>query len=481
MLKWRILLSFAMLVPFVFEICSGEGVDPVELDPTDFESAVTGYGAWVDSKPYASFVEKTTDWVCLYHFLVLMIPACMDPKGGSLDSDLCCGAIKAFVQEDQGKCLCQDRVALNPAIIPFTLGSIQATKCDITFPIPEVSDPMMLPRALATSPVCQGVPRAVGFTINPQFLEGASSTDPEEFPSFRELFTPPPSGPYPTSYTAVNVTRPSESILVNDFSTPTTFQALVFYPSDKNLEKNIDPETGAVGSPVLAKDGGKFPIVEFSPGFNAAPQVYMLMMSHLASFGMVVISQESTAAISGLNDRVFPEAWADDMAFGLLYLKKEGWNSGSFLHKRVDSTRAGIAGHSYGGAMTFPAVRRAVDLGIGVRAVVALQPGCLPFGGICDLAGESDLDELQGVNYLIVSGSADLAAPPSHAEYFSSLVEPNVALKELEGVNHCLLEWDPKIWLLGTDCGIGEISPMEQAKQAQKLTGDFFRDKLVDS
>ncbi|GMH32882.1 hypothetical protein BSKO_00716 [Bryopsis sp. KO-2023] len=86
-----------------------------------------------------------------------------------------------------------------------------------------------------------------------------------------------------------------------------------------------------------------------------------------------------------------------------------------------------------------------------------------------------------GVHYLIISGSADLTALPSHTEYFASLVEPNVALKELEGVNHCLLEWDPKIWLLGTECGIGEISPMEQAKQAQKLTGDFFKDKLVDS
>ncbi|GMH44079.1 hypothetical protein BSKO_12013 [Bryopsis sp. KO-2023] len=481
MLRWRILLSFAMLFLCVFEICSSKEVEVVASDPTDFDSAVAGYEAWVDSKPYAKFIEKTRDWVCLYHFLVLMTPACMAPQGGNLDPKLCCGAIKAFVQEDQGKCLCQDRVALNPAVFPFTLGVVKETKCDITFPIPEVSDPMMLPRAIAASPVCEGVPRTAGFTINPKFFEGAANTDPEELPSFRELFTPPPSGPFPTSYTAVNVTRPTESILVNNFSTPTTFQALVFYPSDKNLEENIDPETGAVGSPVLANVGGKFPIVEFSPGFTGPPQIFILMMSHLASFGMVVISQESTSQLRGSNDRAFSEAWADDMAFGLLYLKNEGYNSRSFLHNRVDSTRAGIGGHSFGGAMSFPAARRAVDLGIGVQAVVSLQPSCVPFAGICDLAGDAGLDKLQGVDYLVVSGSADLSALPSHAEYFASLVQPTVTPKNLRGVNHCLVELDPKFWLLGGDCGIGQISPMEQAKQVQELTGEFFKDKLVDS
>lgn len=220
-------------------------------------------------------------------------------------------------------------------------------QCPLSFPIPE-AEPDLIGLAIRGTDECKG--RDVGggtldnagafLGLNPLELQTALANG--TLPTYREVFQPPPPGPYPTGFTAVNITRPAPSILVNEHSTPEEFGAIIVYPSDAEQETR-DPTTGIAINPVLMGTE-KFPILAFSPGFQTPPEAFLLMMTHLASQGMIVIAQRSTSDVTITDTRQHADDWALDITYGLQYLKNMSTVEESFLYNRVDSARAAIAG-----------------------------------------------------------------------------------------------------------------------------------------
>lgn len=87
---------------------------------------------------------------------------------------------------------------------------IGGLQCPVEFPIPDPDDifsvlqlQQCLP-AFQLNPVGQLVPEFIGLTAE----EVAAITDPDDLPTFKELYEPPPSGPFETSTIKVGPAPP---------------------------------------------------------------------------------------------------------------------------------------------------------------------------------------------------------------------------------------------------------------------------------
>ena len=141
-------------------------------------------------------------------------------------------------------------------------------------------------------------------------------------------------------------------------------------------------------APCAMREGG-FPVVVFSPGFNASPLFYTELLEELASHGFVVVSvshpystratvfpegrvvaandagtrfevdkrdpQVDRSAIHRHRDEI-GEVWVGDVRFVLDWLARLGSEDERF-ETRLDLQRVGIFGHSFGGATAAEAVQ----------------------------------------------------------------------------------------------------------------------------
>lgn len=442
-----------------------------------FAAAKERYLTLIDDKPYRDAVENTTAEFCFEHTMSFWRPAC-DQTLPEFDAQTCCTALQAYV--DEGMCLCHpgELVVYGPNVTQL----LAATECSVRFPIPEndINSILQLEQCIPSvelNPPGRLVPEFVNLTAE----ELDAITNPSDLPSFLDLYRPPPRGPFNISSTRVNVTRPEPSIIINRFSTPLTFEAIIFYPSDdtRTNASSGDREVNAQELPMMKN---QFPIIALSPGFTASPEFHLSTMEHLASLGFIVISQASTQAI-GFEMEEALQAWPNDIAFMLLWLEQQGRTEGSFLHCAVDAERVGIAGFSMGGAMAPAAALKANELGIPVNAVISMVPPCVVWGEACDIPSNT-IPRLLAPNYLFIAAEFDTLAPPRVAEFFQSLVPESISTEFtlLEGATHCVLDVDPALWPGSlSNCGLGTKAPQEAVREMNQRVGDFLKLHLVDA
>jgi alpha-beta hydrolase superfamily lysophospholipase len=170
----------------------------------------------------------------------------------------------------------------------------------------------------------------------------------------------------------------------------------VYYPADKGAEAgktkdifristllpdslkslvpdNLDPkyETDAYRG-IAASTAGPFPVVLFSHGYAAYPTLYAFLLTHLASWGFVVVAPDHNerGLLAGVTGCVKP---ADDakvlLAARDLAVQKSN-DPASILHGTIDPTKVATVGHSAGAAA---AVKTAQDPSI--TTFVALDGG----------------------------------------------------------------------------------------------------------
>ncbi|WP_433390948.1 alpha/beta hydrolase family protein [Micromonospora sp. KLBMP9576] len=119
-----------------------------------------------------------------------------------------------------------------------------------------------------------------------------------------------------------------------------SFSARIYYPAT----------TAGSGHPVA---GGRFPVIGFGHGFLQGVSRYYSTMSHLATWGFIVVAPTSQGGLLPNHG-----AFADDLNAALTWAVAQDTATGSRFagHVRVD--RLGLSGHSMGGGASILAAAR---------------------------------------------------------------------------------------------------------------------------
>jgi pimeloyl-ACP methyl ester carboxylesterase len=195
---------------------------------------------------------------------------------------------------------------------------------------------------------------------------------------------PTPTGPFAVGRTIYEWTDVSRDEVFSDVDGEHRSVAVwVWYPAESSdapvsgympnglgdsIEKAIGLPARLVQVPAqddapLAETENAFPVLVFSHGAGSLLAVYTAMLSDIASHGYVVVGIQRpynammTTFADGRVIPMSPEAsakdnvqyWSEDTAFVVDELEKLASDSGMF-GGRLDLTRLGVFGHSFGGA-----------------------------------------------------------------------------------------------------------------------------------
>lgn len=197
---------------------------------------------------------------------------------------------------------------------------------------------------------------------------------------------------------------------------------------------------------------GSYPLILFSHGFGATRGAYVGLSSHWASQGYVVIKPAHSDS-GKLQTGTVPDAWRDqtptdwrnrvrDVTAILDGLDKIE-ESYPELKGKIDRTKIGMAGHSYGaftamlvgGAKTFPGAASYADPR--VKAIVAMSPQGP--GQVFGLTNESYKDIRIPALFMTGSmdrGLAEAETPEWRRQAFELAPEGDKWLVVLEGARH---------------------------------------------
>lgn len=207
---------------------------------------------------------------------------------------------------------------------------------------------------------------------------------------------PATAGPHTVGFRSVTITRGSRSLTCR-----------ITYPA------------ATAGQNATAKSAGApWPIIAFGHGFSTQVSYYVSYYDHLASRGYIVIAPQ------------FPDTQHGELALDLIacldHLRSLNTASGSFLAGLVDTTRAGVTGHSMGGGASLLAA--------------ASDPRILVAAPLC--AAETTPSAIARIAQIwgavaLVAGSLDGITPPAQHQtpMYNAAVAPR-SLVMLQGAGH---------------------------------------------
>ncbi len=151
----------------------------------------------------------------------------------------------------------------------------------------------------------------------------------------------------------------------------------------------------------LGAGGVVHPVITWGNGTMAHPREYAYLLSHLASWGFVVIAADRTDTGTGIQ-----------MLDAVRYLAQQNSDPNSIFHGKIDTGAVGATGHSQGGLGAINALARG---GGAVSTAVTLE---MPLSAVCaslpSVDGQSaciDPSAATSGSVLLVNGSADGISP----------------------------------------------------------------------
>jgi alpha-beta hydrolase superfamily lysophospholipase len=270
----------------------------------------------------------------------------------------------------------------------------------------------------------------------------------------------------------------------------------VWYPADKGAEAgkpkdvfristllpdnlksiipdNLDPkyETDAYRD-ITASTAGPFPVVLFSHGFSAYPTMYAFLLTHLASWGFVVVAPDHNerGLLAGVTGCVKP---ADDAAVLLaardLAVQKSN-DPSSVLHGTIDPSKVATMGHSAGAAAAVktaqdPSVATFIALdggGVGGSSSSGTTPttrdgGCIVQATTTTTAGDATTtttaipaDQIPNKPGMLITGGNDQVIPLARLQPFYDQMAAPKRLVVIDGAGHNSVT---DICLIGADQG----------------------------
>jgi len=157
----------------------------------------------------------------------------------------------------------------------------------------------------------------------------------------------------------------------------------------------------------MPRGDGLFPLLVFSHGLGASPQVYQALLENVASAGFVVIAPlyplTSSAAPAG-PDAADTQNQPGDVSFLIDTITTEASRTNSPFFGRVDPQTVGVFGHSNGGITTLGVVGNGCCRDTRIDAAISLAATAAPFnGGSYDFGNSSPL--------MLVHGTMDVLIP----------------------------------------------------------------------
>ncbi len=203
----------------------------------------------------------------------------------------------------------------------------------------------------------------------------------------------------------------------------------------------------------VAVSSGPFPMIAFGHGFAMQASYYNSYYQHLASHGYIVIAPQ------------FPDTQHGELAQDLLasidWLRLSGSDSQSPLFGAVDTSRAGISGHSMGGGASL----LAASYDSRIRAVAPMCPAETTPSVIARMS------QISGA-VCIIAGSSDGITPVSTQQqpmYSAALAFKSLAV--LQGGNHTRCMDTPLFDF--TDPGGGMTRAVQQQLTRRYMTALF--------
>ena len=250
--------------------------------------------------------------------------------------------------------------------------------------------------APATSPILPretGAPGAAPLDAGTRDAAGPETPDAAAGPAAITYGAP---GPWTVS--TCDVAAASSPCIAASVADASAAGALyvVFYPTSSSAE------------------GVKHPVITWGNGTGAAPDQYSVLLTHLASWGFVVIASTSPSTGTG-----------QEMLAGEDYLVAAGAESDSVFFGAIDVDHVGAVGHSQGADGAAQALLAADAPGSTHRFITTLVPIELPAqewtcigstDASCAAAESFDAKDLVHGSVFFVDGSQDtLIAPPTQA------------------------------------------------------------------
>lgn len=265
---------------------------------------------------------------------------------------------------------------------------------------------------------------------------------------------------YPAAASAAD--QPTENFDIASLLSP-DLQAKI--DADLRPQYEIDAHVGADPA-----DGGPFPVVLFSHGYAGFPEQSADLVTHLASWGFVVVAPDHVerslsgllgTAAKGVPKRTDPEVLTDALDTALA----QADDASSPLHDLLDPDRVAVAGHSAGAGAAYltassdPRIKAFISYSVGTG-----QPdesGSVPERPVPDVPG------------MVMLGTADgiIPAADSRAVY-EGMAAPK-HLVEIGDAGHLVFS---DICLIGKDQGglvaLTKEAGLDLPDQLLKLASD---------
>jgi predicted dienelactone hydrolase len=199
-----------------------------------------------------------------------------------------------------------------------------------------------------------------------------------------------------------------------------------------------DSEVAIAGAPAAAPAAG-FPLVVFSHGSGGINTQSTTLMEALASHGFVVVSPNHTGntAVDAFFTSLVPfsQSVVDrplDVSFVIDVMLASNASPDDPLFGRIDPTRIGVAGHSFGGytALAMAAGGQDTPADPRVRAIASIAPAA-------EIFSPGQLAPI-GIPVMILGGTLDTTTPivPNSTRPFEEMISRRVYRADITGATH---------------------------------------------
>lgn len=270
--------------------------------------------------------------------------------------------------------------------------------------------------------------------------------------------------------TAAAADQPTESFDIASLLSPTLQEKI---PADKRPLYDIDAHPGAD-----AATDGPYPVVLFSHGYAGFPEQSAELVTHLASWGFVVVApdhvERSLSGLLGIGAQGVPKLEDPEvLSQSLDAALAEAEAEDSPLHELLDVDRVAVAGHSAGAGATY----RTATSEPRIKAFIAYSIG---LGGGPDGEG-AEPPPVPEVPGMVMAGTGDETIPFEASEaVFDGMAAPKYFVS-IEGAGHLVFA---DLCLIGKDLGglaglIAEVG-LELPEQFSRLASDGCADDDLD-